>query len=259
MKYVFPLFFLLLTMTGCGTFGVYNPATGRSEFIAISTRQEVSMGAGIHDDLLKDNPLSGNQAKIDRLWRIGKRVAQVSDRQDFQYNFYLVDKDELNAFNTPGGNVYMYTGLFDRLKTDDQIAAVLAHEIGHAAAKHTVKKFQAAMGYNIIGGLVFDQLRIQQSAKQVTAIGAGLAMNVIFSAYSRHDEYEADRLGVKYLYLSGYDVDAMLETLEVLDKESKGGGTTPVMLRSHPYVKDRIEAVKTEITNVRTKYTNLNK
>jgi predicted Zn-dependent protease len=249
----FLLFVLILTSAGCGTLGVYNPATGHSEFIAISTNQEVQMGAGMHQDILKDNPLSEDQAKVDRLWRIGKRVSQVSDRQDLKYHFYLIDKDELNAFTAPGGNIYVYTGLFDKLKTDDEIAAVLAHEIGHTAAKHTIKKIQAAMGYNLIGGFVFDQLRIQQAAKQVTAIGTGLAMNVIFSAYGRHDEYEADRLGVKYLYLAGYNVQGMLDTLEVLERESKGS-EPPLILRTHPYVKDRIEAVKAEIATVGSRY-----
>ena len=66
---------------------------------------------------------------------------------------------DINAFTTPGGNVYFFVGLLNKLTTDDQIAAVLAHEIGHCAARHTIKKYQAQLGYNLIGSIIFSQMR----------------------------------------------------------------------------------------------------
>ncbi len=250
-----PVFFIFLifVLTGCGSFGVYNAATGRKEFIAISTPREIQMGADIHKDFIKQNKICEDRYKVDRLWRIGERLAQVSDRQDFKYHFYLVEKDELNAFTTPGGNIYFYTGLFDKLKTDDEIAAVLAHEIGHCAAKHTVKKFQAALGYSLLSNIVFEGLRMDSSTKQVTSIGTNLAMSIVFSAYSRHDEYQADELGVKYMYLAGYDLNGMVEVLQLLQREAEKGHA-PVILRTHPYASDRVVAVRKEIEAVKRKY-----
>ena len=78
-------------------------------------------------------------------------------------------------------------------------------------------------------------------------------MNIIFSAYGRQDEYQADRLGLKYMYFVEYNPGAMIETFEILEKESKDNGP-PLILRSHPYLKDRIEQVKIEIENIKTKY-----
>ena len=203
------------------------------------------MGGDIHQKLTQEMIISNEQAQTERIRRIGQRLAQVSDRQDYQYHFFLVEKDELNAFTTPGGNIYMYSGLMDKLSTDDQIASVLAHEIGHCAARHTVKKFQAALGYNLVGGIVLGQIGGEQ-ARQITSMSSNMIMNIVFSAYSRRDEYEADHLGVKYLRLAGYDPRGSVETLEILDKESKGVGG-PLVLRSHPYLSDRIKAVKKEV------------
>ena len=148
----------------------------------------------------------------------------------------------------------MYTGLLDRLKGDDQVAAVLAHEIGHCAARHTVKKFQAALGYDLIGGIILSQIALEDQVKRAAAAGSNALMSLVFSAYSRKDEHEADRLGVKYMYLAGYDLEGMLETLQILKQEEKKGLATPLILRSHPFLDDRIDAVKNEIQSVQAKY-----
>jgi predicted Zn-dependent protease len=237
----------ILFITGCSSLGIYNPATGRREFIAISTSQEVSMGQSVHQKIVKQYQLSEHQQRLRRVKRVGQRLAQVSDRQDYQYNFYLIEEDEMNAFTTPGGNIYIYTGLMDKLKTDGQIASVLAHEIGHCAARHTVKKYQAALGYNLIGSLILSQ--VEDQARKIASLSSNTVMGLVFSAYGRQDEYEADRLGVKYMQLAGYDLAAIIETLEILQEESKGPAT-PLILRSHPYLHDRINAVKREIQSM---------
>ncbi|HOW35720.1 MAG TPA: M48 family metallopeptidase [Candidatus Omnitrophota bacterium] len=242
---------LFIFVAGCAT--LYNPATGRKEFIIIPTDYEVSMGKNIHSQIISEYGISPRQADAQKLTRIGQRLAKVSDRQDYEYHFYLVDKKDINAFTTPGGNIYFFTGLLDKLKTDDEIAAVLAHEVGHCAARHTIKKYQAALGYNLIGALVFSQVNMGDTAKGTAALAANVAMELAMSAYSRQDEYAADRLGVKYMYLAGYDLNGMIETLEVLDKESSGVNA-PLILRTHPYVPDRIKAVREEIKQAPIKY-----
>src|SRR3989338_61044 len=236
----------LVFLAGCASWGAYNPATGRNEFIFVSTPAEVSMGRDIHGELQKEFSFTADEAHNSRLRRIGRKLAQVSDRQDYEYNFYLIDKKEFNAFTIPGGKIYMFSGLFNALKSDDEIAAVLAHEIGHCAARHTIKKFQAAMGYNIIGTLLLSQVDPQSQMRNILSQGSGAVMGLIFSAYGRQDEYESDRLGIKYMHLAGYKKEAMIATFEALEKESKGD-SVPLILRSHPFIKDRIEQVKGEI------------
>lgn len=243
-----------VVLAGCASLGVYNAATERREFIFIPTDYEVKMGQDLHQQITAQYKLSTRKADVARLERIGEKLAQVSDRQDYEYNFYLIEKDEINAFTVPGGSIYFFTGLYDKLKTDDEIASVLAHEIGHCAARHVIKKFQAAMGYNLLGGLVISQLAKEEMARRLATLSSNTAMSLVFSAYGRKDEYEADRLGLKYMDLAGYKLEAMITTFEVLEKESKGP-QVPVFLRSHPYVKDRIIAIKKEIEGMKTQST----
>lgn len=244
---------ILFLLNGCATLGEYNPATGHREFIVIPTETEVDMGKTIHQQIVDEFGLSQDKEKISRIERIGQRLAKVSDRQDYAYHFYLVNNKEVNAFTTPGGNVYFFTGLLSKLQTDDQVAAVLAHEIGHCAARHTVKKFQAALGYNLIGTIIFSTLHLGEGTKETASLAANTAMQLITSAYSRKDEYEADRLGVKYMYLAGYRLNGMIETLEILRKESQGK-EPPLILNTHPYLDDRIKAVNEEIREAPDKY-----
>ncbi len=236
---------VVFLLSGCASLGTYNPATGRNEFIFISTPQEISLGNDVHQKLTDEFEFSDQTAKAEKIRRIGRALAKVSDRQDYEYHFFFVEKDELNAFTTPGGNIYIFSGLAEKLKTDDQIASVLAHEIGHCAARHTVKKYQAALGYNLVGGIVLGQVG-GEKAQEIASMSSNMIMNLVFSKYGRQDEYEADRLGVKYLRLAGYDPKASIETLEILQKESKDPGG-PTVLRTHPHLPDRIRAVKEQI------------
>ncbi|MBI5149954.1 MAG: M48 family metalloprotease [Candidatus Omnitrophica bacterium] len=231
---------------------MYNPATGHREFIMISTGEEVEMGKSVHQSIARQYKFPDSPAKLERLRRIGQRLAKVSDRQDYTYNFYLIEDKEMNAFTTPGGNVYMYTGLLDKLTSDDQVAAVLAHEIGHCAARHTVKKFQAALGYDLISRIVLSQIGGDQ-AREITALSTNAVMNIVFSGYSRQDEFEADRLGVKYAYLACYDPRGSVETFKILEAGSQGPDV-PLFLRSHPYLRDRIGMVEEEIRSAGQKY-----
>ncbi|MBI5415722.1 MAG: M48 family metalloprotease, partial [Candidatus Omnitrophica bacterium] len=239
-----------LFLQGCAT--VYNPATGRREMIIISTPEEVEMGKSVHQSIARQYKFPDSPAKLERVRRVGERLAKVSDRQDYQYHFYVIEDKEMNAFTTPGGNVYMYTGLLDKLTSDDQVAAVLAHEIGHCAARHTVKKFQAALGYDLVSRIVLSQIGGDQ-AREITALSTNAVMSIVFSAYSRQDESEADRLGIKYAYLACYDPRGSIETFKILEAGSRGP-EVPLFLRSHPYIRDRIGMVEEEIKSVGRKY-----
>ena len=239
-------------LTGCAALGEYNPATGRQEFIIIPTDAEVAMGKKIHEQIATTSGVIERGKESERIRVIGARLARISDQQDYAYRFYLINQKDINAFTTPGGNVYFFKGLLGKLSTDDQVAAVLAHEIGHCAARHTVKKFQASLGYSLIGSLVFSQLKMGEETKAMTRMASNTAVQLAMSAYSRQDEYEADRLGVKYMSLAGYNLNGMIETLQILKRESQGKEPL-LILSTHPYLDDRIRAVKKEISQVLSK------
>lgn len=232
----------LLGFNGCANLGTYNPATGQREVIFITPRQEVAMGNDIHQklegeyEIIEEGPLAA------KIRRIGADIAAVADRQEFEYQFYLIDKDEMNAFTVPGGRVYVFKGLAEKLKSDDAIAAVMAHEVGHNTAKHSVKKFQAALGYSLLSYIFFKQLDMEEDTRRIAALGTGVLTGIIFAAYGRQDEYQADVLGLRYMDLAGYDPQGMVSAFETLQAEKEGGGG-PEFLRTHPHIENRIERI----------------
>jgi len=241
---------LIVFLSGCASMGVYNPATERREFIFIPTQQEVSMGLDYHGKILEEYSLSGNRAKTQRVERIGQALALVSDRQDYEYKFYLIDKKELNAFTTPGGHIYIHEGLLDKLPSDAEVSAVLAHEMGHCAAKHVVKKFQAAVGYDLLGRALLSAFSDNPSTQKIANLSMNSVMGIVFKSYSRNDEYQADRLALKYMDLAGYDLQGIIKVFELLEAASKGD-KIPLILRTHPYLDDRIVAVRARINEMR--------
>ena len=243
MKKYALLFLLIACCSGCAT--TYNPATGRDEAIFINTASEVAIGNSAASQIAQKYKISQDEYAIERLERIGKRVAAASDRQDLEYTFYLIEDKTLNAFTIPGGHVYIFRGLYDKLD-DDELAAVMAHEIGHVSARHIVKKMQASLGYQLLSTVALiaytsghDDKKKRQAG--YVAYAGATAFNLVQLGYSRQDEYEADELAVKYSAAAGFDPDGMRRALEVLRAEEKKGIPVPYILRSHPYIEQRIE------------------
>lgn len=229
---------LIFLLGGCAT--VYNPATGRNEMILINTAQEVSLGKDIDRQLHKELKLSNDGHFAARLGRIFPKVSAASDRQDLAYYFRVVQDKELNAFATPGGYIYVHTGLMEAAN-DDELACVLAHEIGHIAARHSIKHLQAQMGYQLLIGIALG-LSGQQGIAQATNI----VFNLTVLGYSRQDENEADRLSVRYARKSGYDPKAIISFFQKLKKEQerRGSNLKIEILSSHPDLDTRIKNVE---------------
>ncbi|MBI5144697.1 MAG: M48 family metalloprotease [Candidatus Omnitrophica bacterium] len=240
----FLLIALLFLVAGCAT--IYNPATQRNELILIDTASEISLGRDMDRQMQRKIKVSADLQLQTRLNTIGYKLAASSDRQDLLYYFRVANDEELNAFALPGGFVYVNSGLMQRA-TDDELASVLAHEIGHIAARHSVKKLQAAMGYNILINLA---LGISGNAS------LGRAMDIVFNlvnlGYSRQDEFLADRLAVKYSKKAGFDPYGMVTFFKKLAEEQrrKGPSFRIVFLSSHPPIEERIKNVEKEIIHV---------
>ena len=189
--------------------------------------------------LVLDEPLQ------QRVTAIGRRLAAVCDRRELSYRFLAVDEEDVNAFALPGGYIYVYRGLIDAAKSDDELAGVLAHEIGHVAARHSVKRYEAGLGAQLV------QLAALAARRADAAQGLNIALRSAQLAYARQDELEADQLGVKYMKAAGFDPKAALTFLERLDERERGkthyvprGVVRPLYARTHPFVPERIRAVK---------------
>lgn len=233
--------FFLSILTGCTT--VYNPATGRQETLLYDTEDEVRLGNSLDNELRKKLKLSDEFLTKTRLERIGNKIAHASDRQDLTYYFRAVEDKDLNAFAIPGGFVYVNSGLMDNA-TDDELACVLGHEIGHVAARHSIKRMQVMLPLQLliaIGVGLSGQKQAGQLADEIIYLG-GLH-------YSRQDETLADKLAVRYSKRASFNPYGMVTFLEKLKVEAQKQGPdfTPVILRSHPGVDERIRDVKKEI------------
>ncbi len=245
----FLLLLFLFSLSGCAT--TYNPATGRNEVIFINSASETVIGKSAAAQISEKYKLIESGEDFDRLNRIGKRIASVSDRKDIEYRFYLIDSKELNAFTVPGGHVYIFKGLYDKLD-DDELAAVMAHEIGHVAARHIVKKMQAGLGYQLLSTIAliaYTSNADDDKRKQAgyAAYAGATAFNLVALGYSRKDEFQADELSVKYTSSAGFDPHGMIGALEKLDDQNKKGISVPYILRSHPYIDQRISRIDEQI------------
>ncbi|MFH1640641.1 MAG: M48 family metallopeptidase [Candidatus Omnitrophota bacterium] len=242
------LIFLLLSavlsffLSGCVT--VYNPATQKKEIILIDTESEVAMGKDMDLQVQKKYKILTDYRMQQRLDSIGKRVGFASDRQDLTYRFKIINDKEFNAFTIPGGYLYVNSGLMNA-STDDELACVVAHEIGHVAARHSVKKLQAALGYQLIMGIALGI-----SEQQAMASAMDVVFNLASLGYSREDELLADRLAVKYAKKSGFDPYGMVTFFRKLQKEAedKGGKLNIELFNSHPDLEKRIKNIEKEIT-----------
>jgi predicted Zn-dependent protease len=232
------LFLYFFILIGCVT--IYNPATGQQESYFISETQEIAIGKNMARDIAATNKTLKDQKKLRYLRRIGEKIAILSDRPDLRYQFYILDEDEINAFALPGGYIFVNRGLIERT-SEDELAFVLGHEIGHVCARHSLKRLQASLGMGLLLGIALrnpDYEYIRQ--------GIEVVYNVVALGYSRKDELLADSLGITYSRRAGYDPEASVALLQKLQRESTGPRPL-VFLSSHPEPATRIQNIQKTI------------
>ncbi|MCX7927974.1 MAG: M48 family metallopeptidase [Candidatus Omnitrophica bacterium] len=222
---------------------MYNPATQQREMLLIDTEQEVKLGQNMDSQLHQKMKFVTEHYQVQRLQQIGQRIAQVSDRQDLTYQFAIVDDKTLNAFAIPGGYVYIHKGLMDAAN-DDELAAVIAHEIGHIAARHSVKQIQAVLGYQLVLSIV--------TGGRTNSSALNDALSVVFElvnlGYSRKDEFLADKLAVRYTRRAGYSPLGIITLFQKLESEKKKSpNLNLVFLSSHPPITERIARVEEQM------------
>jgi len=229
----------LILLSGCTT--IYNPATGQRESLFIDTKTEVSLGSDMAKEISREKKIVKDLKLNERLGNIAKRIAAISDRQDLNYHFYIVDEKEFNAFAIPGGSVYINSWLM-QAANDDELAAVVGHEVGHIAARHSVKRLQAVLGYQLLTSIA---LGVSGQGQVLQAVD--VVFNVVVLGYSRKDEYLADKLGVKYAKAAGFNPYGMVTFFQKLKQEGKNTSFNLVFLSSHPPIDERIKQAQKEI------------
>lgn len=238
---VFSFLGIVFLHLGCAT--IYNPATEKNEFILVDSQTEYLVGKRVVPELIKKHPLSTDKILIERLNGIGRKIALVSDRKDIEYNFAVLEDDTLNALTLPGGWIYVNKGLM-QVFNDDELAYVVAHEVGHIAARHIAKKIQASWAYEFILGLATAGKSMESHNSAAVIKGIDAVYNLISLSYSRKDEFEADRLAVKYMKKAGFKPQAAVSGLEKLKSNEGLRWKVLEYFRTHPYVEERIKELK---------------
>ncbi|QAT17321.1 septum formation protein Maf [Candidatus Velamenicoccus archaeovorus] len=228
-------------VNGCST--EYNLATHKEDTMMYSTEREVAIGDSLAAQVEKNYTVVQDPQMNERLDRVGAKVAQASDRHDLTYRFRIIedpkDKDLVNAVSLPGGYIYIFKNLMTVADTDDELAAVVAHEVAHIVARHSIKRLQAIWGYNILTILAGATKNAE------AAQGVQMAYAFLLSGYSQEDELTADGMGAIYAKRAGYNPQGMIEFLDKLRKRQKKEPPQALSyFKTHPGYGRRIRATK---------------
>ena len=186
--------------------------------------------------------------------RVGRSVALCSDRPEIYggWHFAVLDADEVNAFAAPGGMIFITRGMVTMLPDEEALACVLAHEVGHVSSRHglaAIKKSRLMDAFALIGreaGTAWDQKDLVKLTDVFDGAVGDVVRTLVEQGYSRSQEKEADRLGVKYASAVGYRADGITRFLERMAAAGSGGGG---MFSTHPPAKDRIRDVEPEVVS----------
>jgi predicted Zn-dependent protease len=235
-----PALLSLLLLTSCAV----NPATGEREFMLVSEGQEIAMGREADPSVTAQYGLVDDPELQAYVSDLGQRLAAVSERPDLPWSFKVVDDPIVNAFALPGGFIYVTRGILAQFDSEAELAGVLGHEIGHVTARHSASQIsrQQLQQIGLVAGMVVSE-RFREYG--------GLAMaglQILNLRYSRGDESEADRLGLRYMSQLGYDADAMIGVFQMLGSVSGASGSSlPEWQMTHPLPENREAAIREEI------------
>ena len=235
----------LWLVAACST----NPATGKQSFTAfMSMEDELRIGAEEHPKMIKEFGGAYADAKLRAyIRRIGLKLAGFSEARDLPYTFTILNNDKVNAFALPGGYVYITRMLLALAENEAEMASVLAHEIGHVAARHTAERYSTAMATNLglmLLGAIGSSAGLPSGVGRIIGFGAQAALQ----GHSREQELEADMLGVRYMTRAGYTADGMtsffykMQAHAELERamEGKKGETGNNIMSTHPRTAQRI-------------------
>lgn len=232
---------LAWALTGCVT----NPVTGKSQISLMSPEQEIASGA---QNYVPAQQSQGGQYVVDPglttyVQMVGKKLAAVSDRPDLPYEFVVLNNDVPNAWAMPGGKLAINRGLLVYLQDEAQLAAVMGHEIVHAAARHGAQ--QQTQNVLLGAGVLIAGVAVAAKEPEYGALGVGalaVGSQAWQAKYGRDHELQSDEVGIKYMAKAGYDAQAAVELQEIFVKlsEGKNPGFMEGLFASHPPSQERV-------------------
>jgi len=222
-----------------------NEITGEKQYVSISTDQEVAIGLQSAPSMIQQyGGLHPNQNAQELVDIVGERLVNstVVRQSGYQYDFHLLaDEKVVNAFALPGGQVFITAALYAKLQSEDQLAGVLGHEIGHVIHRHGAERIASMeLTQGLTGAAVVA------SGDYSTAQAAQMIGNLMNMKYGRDQELESDSWGVQLMMEAGYDANTLIEVMDILEQAS-GGNRVPEFQSSHPSPENRREKIKEAI------------
>ncbi|RYU97392.1 M48 family metalloprotease [Emticicia agri] len=232
-----------------------NPLTGEEQHIALTPEQEVAMGvqsapqmAQEYGGVYQDNEVQ-QQVKA-----VGYKIVNQLETEakskgvqiPYQFDFHvLADNQTVNAFALPGGQIFITVALLQRLKSEAQLAGILGHEVGHVIHRHSAEQMAKSDFYQGLVGAVATA-----TTDPYSGMGAGQIAQYVAQIqqmkFGRDDELQSDEFGVKYMIEAGYNPNAMIEVMKILE-EASGGARQEEFMSTHPSPENRISQIKEHI------------
>lgn len=245
---------MLLFLTGCGSV----PVTGRKQLNLVSNQEVLTLSLQQYDEFIKSAPKSTDKANTAMVQKVGRNIANAVENylknngyadelSSYAWEFNLVKSNEVNAFCMPGGKIVVYEGILPITQNETGLAVVLGHEVAHAVAKHANERMSQQMatqyGTAAIGAALGGaSAGVQQAA--AAAIGLGSQYGILLP-YSRKQELEADKLGLIFMAMAGYDPSAAAAFWTRMSQSS--GGSTPEFMSTHPSDDTRIQQIQKDL------------
>lgn len=232
-----------------------NPVTGEKQRVSLTQEQEVALGLQSTPQMIKQFGGEVSDPKVrDLVTRVGQKLVNGTEagKSKYQFQFHtLADPNTVNAFALPGGQIFITMGLLKLLKTEDQLAGVLGHEIGHVIGRHSAEHMAKE---ELTQGLVSaaDIAMYDPNSPNYQSTIARYVGSVVNMKFGREDEIESDRFGVKYMYETGYDPEGQLEVMDIL-KQASGGQRQPEFLSTHPDPDNRKVEIQKYIDELKRK------
>ena len=226
-----------------------NEITGEKQYISLTKDDEIAMGINSAPQMAQEfGGLSQNPQYQQLVKQVGAKVVNNSDakKTNYPFQFYvLADNRTVNAFALPGGPIFITEALLTRLQSEDQLAGVLGHEVGHVIARHSAEqmsKQELSQGIAGAAGVAAGDANSVYYAQVVA--------NMVNMKYGRDDELESDDLGVRFMIQAGYNPEALIGVMDILE-EASGGSQVPEFQSTHPSPSNRREKIKAAIEKYR--------
>ena len=252
-----PIIIALLMGVFMAVRGCQEGPFGRQQIVGMAPQEEAALGLQSFQQVLAQSRVIGRGPLPEAVTRIGRRLAEASESpaftealklppQKFEWDFRVVESDQVNAFCLPGGKVVVYTGIIPVAETDGGLATVLGHEIGHAIAHHAAERMAqqqlVQLGQSAVVGSMQD-MNPRQLQQVMAVLGAGTQYGILLP-FSRKHESEADHIGILLMAAAGYDPKESSEFWKRMAAATQGKGAPPAFMSTHPTNEKRIFQLK---------------